>query len=118
MDEVIVDHCAVRISREDYFTGFDWFMGCVNAGISFIVWILAVFMGSLIAADVVLVLIEGRLTLAGGECLLRGFWLVMFIITGLRAFNEALDAFPIRPGEVVIRQWEHDQIIFAEYATQ
>jgi hypothetical protein len=117
MDEVIVRHCANRPLQKDYFSGFDqfmaWVMDCVLMGLG----VLGVISGFLFAAVFGLVLYTETILVRWVghvvECLSLGFVLSMYgMILALYPAHVFSSA-----NEMVMKQWEHDQIIFAEYAT-
>jgi hypothetical protein len=115
MDEVITRHCAIRISRQDYFTGFHELLTRVIAGVVLTVLIAGAFGVSWIAV----MLMDGSPDASWIEYLPSLLFLMVLLFCSLTAVCIAILAVKSDKAEQMAReQWEHDHILFAEYKTR
>jgi ABC-type antimicrobial peptide transport system permease subunit len=116
MDEVIVQHCASRPSQKDYFSGVDHFMGRLMAGVVMGAGVFGV--GNALLFVVIACLVHVTQTL---DQMLVGTVLECLLLRTILSLSVVILAFAlafmfIGADQMAVRQWEHDQIIFAEYA--
>jgi hypothetical protein len=117
MDEVIMHHCAIRISWSDYFTGFDRFIGWVRTGVAVIMCAISL-LGFTFLGGVVVLIVEGvSPDPVWVGYLLGGLTLVMLALAYGVACYVLIDCLSLDTEMIAMDQWIHDRRIFAEYGT-